>query len=235
MAMQIIDRADATAQGLSKYFTGKPCKKGHICERYTKFGVCVDCTSEWNAKKGKEYRRLYMEKRRRACGVLPVPPKMSPEESRKRRVELAIIRRRAKGVKPKTRMSPQDEKASKKRRMHKWRQANQEKVRADEKKWRDNNPDKWRDKVRRIALRRRARLRGIEGNFTKADIDVLLAAQNGICAGCSKDISAKFEVDHKLAITRGGTNNPDNLQLLCRSCNAQKHTMTMEEWHARKA
>lgn len=40
---QIIFRKDAIAQGLSKYFTGKPCSNGHLAERYTTSGTCEGC------------------------------------------------------------------------------------------------------------------------------------------------------------------------------------------------
>jgi len=38
--------AEAKSLGLIKYYTGKPCKKGHIAERYTKSGTCVECLKE---------------------------------------------------------------------------------------------------------------------------------------------------------------------------------------------
>jgi hypothetical protein len=41
--MEIITRKQAQQQGLTRYFTGKPCKNGHIAERQTSKGVCVDC------------------------------------------------------------------------------------------------------------------------------------------------------------------------------------------------
>jgi len=41
--MQIISRQHAITQRLSKYFTGKPCKNGHIAARYTKSSVCMEC------------------------------------------------------------------------------------------------------------------------------------------------------------------------------------------------
>jgi hypothetical protein len=40
--MDIITRKEALEKGLHLYFTGKPCKRGHICERTAK-GGCVDC------------------------------------------------------------------------------------------------------------------------------------------------------------------------------------------------
>ena len=40
--MEIITQAEAKARGLGKYFTGKPCKHGHISERWTR-GGCIEC------------------------------------------------------------------------------------------------------------------------------------------------------------------------------------------------
>lgn len=42
--MKTITFSEAKAQGLKRYFTGKPCDKGHISERYTA-GACVKCVS----------------------------------------------------------------------------------------------------------------------------------------------------------------------------------------------
>lgn len=43
---EIFSRKDAIQRGAIRYFTGKPCKNGHISERYTKKSTCVDCDSE---------------------------------------------------------------------------------------------------------------------------------------------------------------------------------------------
>ena len=42
---EIITRAEAKARGLKRYFTGKPCCNGHICERLV-LGGCIKCRSE---------------------------------------------------------------------------------------------------------------------------------------------------------------------------------------------
>lgn len=36
-------RADAKAAGLTRYFTGVPCKHGHVVERFTGTAICVEC------------------------------------------------------------------------------------------------------------------------------------------------------------------------------------------------
>jgi 5-methylcytosine-specific restriction endonuclease McrA len=44
-------RADAVAQGAKYYFTGLPCKHGHVAPRKTK-GACLDCLkAEWEQAK----------------------------------------------------------------------------------------------------------------------------------------------------------------------------------------
>jgi hypothetical protein len=43
--MQIISRNDAKLLGLKKYFTGVPCKNGHVSERYTDTFVCQQCVN----------------------------------------------------------------------------------------------------------------------------------------------------------------------------------------------
>ena len=38
--------AEARRRGLHKYATGKPCKYGHIGQRYTVSGACISCAKE---------------------------------------------------------------------------------------------------------------------------------------------------------------------------------------------
>ena len=42
----IISRAEAKAAGLKRYFTGKPCPKGHVADRGVGDGACVICKAE---------------------------------------------------------------------------------------------------------------------------------------------------------------------------------------------
>lgn len=48
--MNIISRAEAKAAALKRYFTGKPCKHGHIAERATVNGLCHECGRLKNLK-----------------------------------------------------------------------------------------------------------------------------------------------------------------------------------------
>ena len=46
-AMEIISRKKAQKNGLKMYFTGEPCRHGHICERRTTTGRCILCSKEY--------------------------------------------------------------------------------------------------------------------------------------------------------------------------------------------
>lgn len=74
--MQIIARKDAKRLGLKRYFTGKPCRNGHICERGVSTGHCMICNlarvkANYDpAKKSKYNKQIYLaspEKYRQRC------------------------------------------------------------------------------------------------------------------------------------------------------------------------
>ena len=52
----------------------------------------------------------------------------------------------------------------------------------------------------------------------------LFLKRKGICAACTQKIDAGkvWDIDHILPLALGGTNEPDNLQILCRSCHKTK-------------
>ena len=57
----------------------------------------------------------------------------------------------------------------------------------------------------------------------------LYGEQAGDCAGCTDHFEARhLEVDHIIARRKGGTDHPENLQLLCGNCNRIKGARGME-------
>ena len=48
------------------------------------------------------------------------------------------------------------------------------------------------------------------------------AQQNWKCGDCQNQLNAWFEVDHKIRLERGGTNDTSNLVALCRECHGKK-------------
>lgn len=56
--LHIIQRRHARAIGMSRYFTGKPCPRGHVCERGTCNKKCIQCRrDEQNAINARPERK----------------------------------------------------------------------------------------------------------------------------------------------------------------------------------
>lgn len=84
--MEIISCKDAKKKGLKRYFTGKPCKHGHISERFVASNACLKCreiqrnSPEWklrvkkyqedNRDKLKDYHKKYREVNKEAIKEL---------------------------------------------------------------------------------------------------------------------------------------------------------------------
>lgn len=60
MSGEIISRAEAKARGLTRFFTGKPCQRGHVADRWTATKACVVCAKE----NGDRWREKHREKLR---------------------------------------------------------------------------------------------------------------------------------------------------------------------------
>jgi hypothetical protein len=49
--LDILTKREARSRGRKRYFTGKPCKRGHLAERLVSSGICLECgnaaTSAW--------------------------------------------------------------------------------------------------------------------------------------------------------------------------------------------
>jgi hypothetical protein len=64
--MEIVTYGQARREGRLRYFTGKPCLRGHVAERYAGTGTCVECHAfraarylEENPDRRKETGRKY--------------------------------------------------------------------------------------------------------------------------------------------------------------------------------
>ena len=86
----------------------------------------------------------------------------------------------------------------------------------------------FRDIVHRSDLPQRTDLGRIPAYNSTANRKHLYGEQGGDCAGCSTHFAAQhLEVDHIIAVAKGGTHHLSNLQLLCGHCNRVKGTRGM--------
>lgn len=84
--------------------------------------------------------------------------------------------------------------------------------------WRAKNPE-------RVALHQAKRyrlMRNAPGAFTQQHVQLKLELQEGKCYYCGVPLD-DFHVEHKVTLSKGGTNWPANICCSCPSCNSRKH------------
>jgi 5-methylcytosine-specific restriction endonuclease McrA len=100
--------------------------------------------------------------------------------------------------------------------------------------WAATHPERTRELKLQAAHKRRARKLAAPGQHTHADILRLFERQHGHCVACNSALvktgKGKYHVDHIMPLTRGGSDGPENLQLLCPHCNLRKNAKTPEQW-----
>lgn len=218
---ELISRRDAKASGLRRYFTGDPCCRGHRAERLVSDYSCVACARAKESKirklgLRKEYARLYAREWRER------------NAERSREINRKCYAKNAENIREAVRLRRAQNPEGHRSVLRKSYRKNKARRSSDAKTYRASNPE------RISALKRsyKASKRAAGGRFSLEDIVALFKAQSGACAACACDISDRYHVDHVMPLSRGGTNWPDNLQLLCPTCNLSKGQKPMSEWLA---
>jgi 5-methylcytosine-specific restriction endonuclease McrA len=140
-----------------------------------------------------------------------------------------------------------------------WMKVNADKAREAMRRWRERHPEAHRAEnaayyvrhaerlkqriaayhranpavVRAKSQKHRALRLAAEGSFSPEQWTELVLAFGGRCAYCRK--VAPLEPDHRVALSRGGSNRIANILPACRRCNARKHRMSESEFRARLA
>ncbi len=174
---------------------------------------------EEHAEEIASYKRKYRQEH-------PEETKRHKSESQKRNRASA----NARGRRHHQRHPEKQREASRLRRL-----INPEAERERNRRYKQEHPEARRAEVHR----RRARLRGSVGNHTPADIELQRKAQTDKrgrlhCWWCGKVIKdGKYHVDHKMPLSRGGSNAPENLCISCPYCNDSKGAKLLGDWNGR--
>jgi 5-methylcytosine-specific restriction endonuclease McrA len=209
--LRIISCKEARSHGLKRYFTGKPCPRGHVCERYVSNTDCIRCT-------GNDKLLWHAENREKALKQMRVRYYANREqELEKARIYYIQNQERLREKVSKWR---RDNPELAKQVLRRFYAANREKMNEWNRQWYEAN---W-DKKREYRNRRRARKLASAGSHTAEDLAEIFRAQGGKCAYCTSVLGKRFRhVDHIVPLSKGGTDDRKNLQFLCGRCNNKKY------------
>jgi 5-methylcytosine-specific restriction endonuclease McrA len=226
MILRSPEKAAARASGAIRYFTGKPCRNGHIAERLVCDGHCIECKNI-NGKKSaqrhpqtsalakRRYRERNREKLRAAYADYCERKGDEVREQKRRYAARNILKERARS---KAKFYRDKEKCIE--RNKRWKENNRDKVNAIARRFRERHPLKGR----MTAQNRRALRRGLKGKQTSQGIAELFRLQKNKCGYCRADLTkVSFHIDHITPVSKGGSNERKNLQILCQPCNSRKH------------
>lgn len=198
--LAIVSRADAKAQGLKRFFTGKPCIHGHIAERLAK-GVCVECNRIRALETYYKNIQASRQKKNAAYKANPFAQRNAAKEWRKSNPQASAENSRQYYLTNKEKIKARSIAWSSANREKKnaanlaWNKANKEKSRAHqrdyEKKKRDADP------VYAMRERIQCSIRNslIKGGFTKI-------SRTGVYLGCTFEM---FKVHLEKQFLKGMT------------------------------
>lgn len=209
-------RREALVAGAKTYFTWAACKHGHMTYRSVSNGHCSACD------KIRDTERNKVPARREAI-------KKTGRETQRRLRLNPEVRERERAYDRARRLDPTVN-ARERERMRERRKDPAFKIREDE--YRRAHPE-----IQAVINhRRRARKNAAGGTHTKKDILDLLARQKNKCAFCCVKFKKRsdWHLDHIIPFAKGGSNSPENLQILCCVCNLEKHSLHPIDFAQRK-
>jgi hypothetical protein len=211
--MEIISRKEAKTLGLTRYFTGKPCKHGHVVERAVSAGNCTKCAKQTN----KNWKNNNLE----AKNIIHKKAADKYRQNNKEKITEASVEYYIKNKKKinaanKTYRENNSEKM--KERNRKYYHDNIEKEHIRSKTYRENNKGKG---VARNAKRRAAKRLAVPKWHEESQIKLLYIKRDEL----SKLWNIQLHVDHIVPLQGEnvcGLHCWDNLQLLEATLNISK-------------
>ena len=196
--MELVARCVAKEKSLKRYFTGKPCKYGHVSERRFTNGHCIQCEPDCrnNAEERKVFSLTWQRTRKSEDGI-------KAAKAAKRSYERTYYA-----------MNSAKKIASTKA----YRERNPELARSRVLACTKAKPEVARERCRRYQAKKRS--------VRWADHEAISMIYR--TAEVAKEIWGDVEVDHILPIngkTVSGLHVPSNLQIVTAQANRRKHNL----------
>lgn len=110
-----------------------------------------------------------------------------------------------------------------------YRERNREELNRKSREKARNNPEPQKARTRTYRAKKHA-----GGRHTAQDVQLQYETQEGKCYWCGCDVFNKYHVDHVIPVSRGGSNNPDNIVIAYPPCNLSKNDKLPHEWAGNK-
>ena len=214
LCLHIISRKIAKERGMMRYFTGKPCSHGHLCDRMVVNGTCLECNREKD-------RRNYTDNKEKLL-----------EEHKQRAKKYYARKGEEIKVKMRAKRAADIEKA---REYDKQRYAkNKDRISENRKRRERANPEKMKA-LRAASYRRNKHLflnATIRRNKTKrhaipgwySDFDEFVLQEMLELAEIRKqETGIEWHIDHMIPLSKGGLHWHMNWQLIPATMNLEKH------------
>jgi hypothetical protein len=189
-------RFEAMQNGLARYFSDRPCNRGHTGERMTSTGTCIEC------RQIKSKERYHADPQKAVAKVIDYYNRNAEKIKEKRRVKYAE--------------NPDRERVIARVRSAEWRAANPEKVKAQaplKKAYAEANPEKG---AANLAKRRAAKLQRTP-KWLSVDDFWLMEQAYEVASLRSKATNNAWHVDHIFPLQGelvSGLHVPTNLQVI---------------------
>jgi hypothetical protein len=189
-------RFEAMQNGLARYFSERPCNRGHTGERITSTGTCIEC------RQIKSKERYHADPQKAVAKVIDYYNRNAEKIKEKRRVKYAE--------------NPDKERVVARVRSAEWRAANPDKVKAQaplKRAYAEANPEK---SAANLAKRRAAKLQRTP-KWLSVDDFWLIEQAYEVAALRSKATNIAWHVDHIFPLQGelvSGLHVPTNLQVI---------------------
>jgi hypothetical protein len=225
--MQIVSLKEAKKKGLLTYFTGKPCKYGHMSERYVSIRTCVECKQVKEKEYREENREEYLKKKKEFYQRNKDKAKAYVKKNEKK------IKARAKKyrelhkeeIKAYLKVYAEKNKEDKKEYDKEYRLKNAERYQVYEENRREQKKQyrmKNRDRYRAHCVRRRAEKLKLTPPLTQREIEHI---ESLYCAARKIYFltGIPHHVDHIWPLGKQGVHHPCNLQVIPAQKNLKKN------------